>query len=143
VKSKSLASEDNSTFVLVFDPGDEIVKTLLDFSRQEKITAARISAVGAISRAVIGYFDREKKEYKRNPVNEQVEVASLTGTIAVQDGETKLHAHCVLGRRDGSALAGHLLQAHVWPTLELVLVTYPDTLRRQKDPDTGLALLVP
>jgi predicted DNA-binding protein with PD1-like motif len=49
----------------------------------------------------------------------------------------------VLGRRDGSAVAGHLLEAHVWPTLEVVLVAYSDNLNRQKDPETGLALLVP
>jgi predicted DNA-binding protein with PD1-like motif len=143
LRSKVLSAEQQRTFILVFEPGDEIVKTLLEFARREKLTAARLSAVGAVKSAVLGYFDRESKQYKRNAIDEQTEVASLTGTIALQDGETKLHAHGVLGRRDGSAVAGHLLEAHVWPTLEVVLVAYSDNLNRQKDAETGLALLVP
>jgi predicted DNA-binding protein with PD1-like motif len=75
-------------------------------------------------------------------VNEQVEVASLIGDVATApSGEPALHIHLVVGRRDGTAMAGHLGQAHVRPTLEVILTESPAHLRKFKDPETGLALI--
>jgi predicted DNA-binding protein with PD1-like motif len=59
------------------------------------------------------------------------------------DGKPTVHVHLVLGRRDGSALAGHLGEAHVRPTLEIVLTEVPAHLQKRKDPATGLALIRP
>jgi predicted DNA-binding protein with PD1-like motif len=90
---------------------------------------------------VLGYFERERKDYKRIPLQEQIEVLSLIGNIALADGKPKLHAHVVIGKSDGSAHGGHLLEAHVWPTLEVIVVESPQHLRRTYDTETGLALL--
>jgi predicted DNA-binding protein with PD1-like motif len=63
------------------------------------------------------------------------------GDIAVEGDNKKVHAHLVLGRRDGSASGGHLLAAKVRPTLEVILTESPSYLRRVQDPDSGLALI--
>ena len=63
------------------------------------------------------------------------------GDVAQQDGEPKVHAHVVLGRSDGSTRGGHLLEAHVRPTLEVMLVESPAHLNKQHDPESGLALI--
>jgi predicted DNA-binding protein with PD1-like motif len=90
------------------------------------------------------YFDWEKKEYQRIPVREQVEVASLIGDVAMApSGGPALHIHLVIGKGDGSAMAGHLGEAHVRPTLEVILTESPVHLRKAKDPATGLALIHP
>jgi predicted DNA-binding protein with PD1-like motif len=80
-------------------------------------------------------------DYKKIAVPEQVEVLSLLGNIAANEGKPKIHAHVVLGKADGTALGGHLLRATVWPTLELVIEESPVHMRRKSDPETGLALL--
>jgi predicted DNA-binding protein with PD1-like motif len=130
-------------WALVFDKGDEPISQLERFARDEHLTAASFTAIGAFETAVLGYFDRERKAYEEIPVDGQVEVLSLVGDVAVDDGRPKVHAHAVLGRRDGATVGGHLLRAHVWPTLELVLAAAPATLRKRHDPDTGLALIDP
>jgi predicted DNA-binding protein with PD1-like motif len=90
------------------------------------------------------YFDWQKKDYIRIPVNEQVEVASLIGDVAeAPSGGPSLHVHLVIGKRDGTAMAGHLGEAHVRPTLEVILTESPVHLRKAKDPQTGLALIHP
>lgn len=67
---------------------------------------------------------------------------ALVGDIAVQGkNEKKVHAHVVLGRRDGSACGGHLLAAKVRPTLEVILTGSPGYLKRAHDPESGLALI--
>jgi uncharacterized protein len=77
-------------------------------------------------------------------VNEQVEVASLLGDVALgEDGNPALHVHCVLSQRDGNAKAEHLLQAIVRPTLEVILTESPAHLRKRHDPESGLALIDP
>ena len=66
---------------------------------------------------------------------------SLIGNVALVGDEPKVHAHVVVGKRDGTAHGGHLLEASVWPTLEVILVESPEHLRRKMDKETGLALI--
>lgn len=90
----------------------------------------------------LGFFEVAKKDYKQIPIREQVEVLSMVGNIAVDDkGDPKLHAHVVVGKADGTAHGGHLLDAHVRPTLEVVLVESRRQLRRRMRAEFGVALL--
>ena len=83
------------------------------------------------------------KDYRRIPLNEQVEVVSLLGDIALgPNGKPALHPHVVVSRADGIAMGGHLLEAHVRPTLEVVLTESPRHLHKRKDSDSGLALIM-
>ena len=74
-------------------------------------------------------------------VPEQVEVLSLIGDVAVKDGEPQVHAHVVAGKSNGAAVGGHLMAAHVRPTLEVMLTESPEHLRRKFDAESGLALI--
>ena len=142
MKAKLIYEEQGEkTFALVFDPGDEVIEELTNFAKENDLSAARFTAIGAFSDATLGYFDMEKKEYEKIPVDEQVEVLSLVGDVALFEGEPKLHVHAVLGRSDGTTRGGHLLGAHVQPTLEVVIVESPEHLRRETDEETGLPLL--
>lgn len=129
------------TFAVILQTGDEVMACLTDFVTRERITAAQVSAIGALSGAELQYFDWETKDYRKIPVNEQVEVASLLGDVAEADGKPALHLHIVIGRRDGSAMAGHLGKAHVRPTLEVIVTESPAHLRKRHDPESGLALI--
>jgi uncharacterized protein len=130
------------TFAVVLQTGDEAVSCMTAFADRESLNAAQVTAIGALSDAVLGYFDWDRKEYQRIPVKEQAEIASLIGDIALgENGEPSLHVHVVLGRRDGTALAGHLLEAHVRPTLEIIVTESPAHLRKRRDPESGLALI--
>ncbi len=141
MKTKLLHEDGERTYALVFDKGDEVVAELEAFAREHEIAAARFTAIGAFSDVNLGYFDREQKDYLQIPVVEQVEVLSLLGDIAAKEGEPKVHAHVVIGGRDGGARGGHLLAAHVWPTLEVILDESPEHLRRRVDEETGLPLI--
>jgi predicted DNA-binding protein with PD1-like motif len=143
MKSTLLDATGPRTWALIFDKGDEPVAGLTAFAKAQKLGAAHFTAIGAFSDVTLGYFDRAKRDYKKIPLHEQVEVLSLIGDVALDKGEPKIHAHVVVGRADGEARGGHLLEAHVWPTLEVVLVESPRHLRKRHDPETGLALIDP
>lgn len=145
MQAKLLAEHSGQrTFAVVLETGDEIMDCLEQFAEEQKLSAAQFSAIGALSDGVITYFDWETKKYLENPVDEQVEVASLIGDVALApDGSRAIHIHTVLGRRDGTALAGHLARGHVRPTLEVVLTESPAHLRKRHDPQSGLTLIRP
>ncbi|WP_432726882.1 PPC domain-containing DNA-binding protein [Variovorax sp. W6] len=142
MKFKVLNKQPERTIALVFDKGDDVVPILEQFAKEHGLSASRFSAIGALRSAQLGYFDWERKDYDRIVVNEQVEVLSLNGDIALDgDSQPKVHAHAVLGRRDGGTVGGHVLQATVQPTLEVLLIESPGYLRKTCDRETGLALI--
>jgi predicted DNA-binding protein with PD1-like motif len=142
MKSTLLHDENGlKTFALVFDKDDEVKESLLRFATENGLRGAQIAGIGAFSEVTLGFFDRQKKSYQEIPVKEQVEVLSFAGNIAGKNGKPMLHAHVVVGKRDGTAHGGHLLNGRVWPTLELIVTETPAHLRRLKDDETGLPLI--
>jgi predicted DNA-binding protein with PD1-like motif len=141
MRSKLLNADSPITYAVVLDTGDEVIGELGKFVREQEVEAASITAIGAFRRAVLGYFQWETKEYQKIPVEEQVEVLSLLGDVAVSDQGPTLHLHAVLGKSDRSVIGGHLIEAVVRPTLEVILIQPHSYLRKRKDPDTGLALI--
>jgi hypothetical protein len=141
MRAKLIDEGPPRTWALVFDTGDEVVAPLTGFATLHQLTAARFTAIGAFSQATLGYFDWQSKDYDRIAIDEQVEVLSLIGDVAQDAGQPKIHAHVVVGKRDGTAHGGHLMEARVRPTLEVMLVESPARLARVFDPASGLALI--
>lgn len=132
------------TWIIVLETGDEAMACLRRFATEEGLDAASFKAIGAFESATLAFFDFGTQAYEAIPVPEQTEVASLTGDIALDpEGKPAVHVHAVLGRRDGSALAGHLERGVVRPTLEIVLTESPAVMRKQYDAGSGLALIRP
>lgn len=101
-----------------------------------------MSAIGAFSRAHLGWFDLAEKKYQPIDVNSQCEVLSLMGDVAQgDDGKASLHLHAVLGLKDGTLRGGHLLSGLVQPTLEVTIRETVAHLRRKKRADLGIALI--
>ena len=122
--------------------GEEGFATLTKFANDAGITAASLTAIGAFEKATIGWFDFDKKTYKKIEIDQQCEVLSAIGDVAIgDDGKASLHLHVVLGLSDGTTRGGHLMAGMVRPTLEVVLTDTPTHLRRKKKPDIGIALI--
>src|SRR5260370_11581367 len=118
------------TFILVFETGDEFAEGLLRFAQEQKLSAASFKAIGALSSVRLGWLSWERKRYEPSvTLDEQVELVSLIGDVALQDGEPVVHAHVVIGKKDGPAHVGHLLQAHLRPTSDLVQTERPAHLQ--------------
>ena len=131
------------TFVVVLATGDEPIQTLMSFAAAQRLGGSHFTAIGAFSRAVVAYFDWSAKQYRHIRIDEQVEVLSLLGDITLEDSKPKVHAHAVVGKSDGTAHGGHLIEATVRPTLEIVTSELPRHLHRRFDPESGLALIDP
>jgi predicted DNA-binding protein with PD1-like motif len=142
MKTKLLQESPEKTYAVIFSTGDEVRSGLLAFAKKHHLGGSHFTAIGAFSDAALGYFDWERKMYHTIPIREQVEVLSFMGDIALKEnGEPEVHAHVVVGKADGTTRGGHLLEAHVRPTLEVIVVESPVHLRRKFDPESQLALI--
>lgn len=143
MKWQQVQASPASVYVLVLAPGEEALAEITRFAREQALGASQVTAVGAFARAVVGWFDREAKDYRRIGVDEQCEVLSLLGDIAVGEDGPTAHLHAVLGLSDGRTRGGHLLEGQVWPTLEVIVRDSPAALAKIHRPDLGLALIDP
>jgi hypothetical protein len=142
VKEVSQTSHKTRLWIAVLAPGEEVKQALIDFARRENVAAASFVALGAFERAVVAYFEWEKKKYKSIPIDQQVEVITLGGDVVRNEKNgPDLHAHTVLGLSDGTTRGGHLLEGHVRPTLEMTITETPGHFIRRKRADLGIALI--
>jgi uncharacterized protein len=134
--------DEPKVFALVFETGDEIATVVQQFSKKQGLAGSSFKAIGALSYAKLGWFNWETKTYDPACVlDEQVELLSLIGDIALKDGEPQVHAHVVVAGSDGIAHGGNLLEARVRPTCELILTESPTHLQKKLDPESGIALI--
>jgi hypothetical protein len=135
-------ADEPKTLVLIFETGDEVAGALQQFAKGQGLGGSSFKAIGALSYAKLGWFNWETKQYDPACIlDEQVELLSLIGDIALKDGKPQVHAHVVVGRSDGTAHGGHLLEARVRPTCELILTESPAHLQKKLDPESGIALI--
>jgi hypothetical protein len=130
-------------YVIVLAKGDEVMSGLSDFARQNKVTSASFTAIGAFSHAIVAWFDDSRKEFKLNPINQQVELVSMIGNVTLVNNKPAVHTHVSVASSDGTVQGGHVINAFVFPTLELFMTVHPTPLHKQPDEATGLELIDP
>ena len=140
MKWKQINQEPN-TFALIFDAGDEVNRGLKVFATERNLSTASFTAIGALQSVKLGWYNPDAKAYAISvEIEEQVELLSMIGDVAQQDGKPIVHAHMVVGRSDGSTAGGHLLNAVVRPTCEVFLTESTLQLSKAFDPNSGLVL---
>jgi predicted DNA-binding protein with PD1-like motif len=137
------STKEEKTYTVIFHAGDEALSGLTDFAIQNHIEDAHFTAIGAVRGATLGWLDLPNKQYHAIPVNEQCEVLSMIGDIAMFNGKPVVHTHVVLGHRDGSTVGGHVWELHVNPTLEVFVTADTIPLKKKPDEASGMKFIDP
>jgi len=143
MKVQLIRDGDAKEYAVIFATGDEAFSGLMEFAEKYHVTSGHFTAIGALSSATLGWFDLEKKMYRKVPIKEQVEVLSMVGDFALYKDKPALHTHMVVGHRDGTAAGGHVFEAIVSPTLEVFVTVDPIPLNKKLNPEIGLTLIDP
>lgn len=139
--SKVDEGDGSRTYILIAASGDDAMEALQELARDEQLSGAQLTAVGAFARGTVGWFDRTAKEYRRIEIDKQCEVISLLGDIAHGEDGPVVHVHAVLGLSTGHVRGGHLLHGEVWPTLEVVIRESQTAFEKSFRSEVGLALI--
>ncbi len=135
---KYLAQTSENSFLIRLMKGDDILLSLQNFCKEyQEIGAGKISGIGAVSCAVLGFYDGH--QYCENTFQEPLEILSLLGNVAKSQ---IVHMHGIFGRKDGSCIGGHILPGcTVSFTCEIHLAIFIPSVERVKDIETNLQLL--
>jgi predicted DNA-binding protein with PD1-like motif len=135
--------EPTKQYAVIFYQGDEAFSGLIEFAEKYHVTSAHFTAIGALSGATLGWFDPQRKMYKKIPIAGQREVIGMSGDIALYKEKPVVHTHMLVGSPDGTTQGGHVLAAYVSPTLEVMVTVDPVTMQKRFDPATDLTLIDP
>jgi uncharacterized protein len=134
---------NDAGFLVVLDPGDEIMASLTKLAAAERIGAASLTGIGAVRDATVGYIDPDQKQYvKREFGSDSMELVSLTGNLALLKGEPVAHCHVTLADREMRVFGGHLFQATTSVTVEIFLHVYEGEIERRFDSNSGANTIV-
>lgn len=121
--------------------GAKVPDDILAIAKKERIGTARVEAIGGVEELRLAYFDHESKRYEEHDFHDFLEVTGILGNLTLKDGKPFLHIHGTFGRRDLSALAGHVISARVFPLLEVVVTPTKNRALRRFDDELGLNVI--
>ena len=129
------------TYIVRLDPGEEILTQLKVFAEQEGVKMASVTALGAVKDFTVGVFDANAKVYRSNRFQGVYEIVSLVGTINTMNGAFYCHLHMCAADQEGHAFGGHLNEAVISATCELVVTCLPGRTDRVFSDEVGLNLI--
>lgn len=129
-----------NTIVARIDKNEEILEQVKVIALEEEIKLATVQALGAVNAFTVGVFKTEEKQYLANEFQGDFEIVSLTGTINTMNQEFYCHLHMSAGNEKGEVFGGHLNQARVSATCEMVIRVIDGAVDRCYDENIGLNL---
>ncbi|MBQ8200524.1 MAG: DNA-binding protein [Clostridia bacterium] len=129
-----------NTVLMRVDRGEEVLAQLKAMAIQENVRLASVRALGAVNDFTVGVFKTREKKYYANRFTGDHEIVSLTGTISTMSGEYYAHLHMSAGDEQGRVFGGHLNEAVVSATCEMVVQIIDGEVDRAFDEDVGLNL---
>jgi hypothetical protein len=121
--------------------GDDLLEYLSDFVQEQAITKGKLQMIGAVQKAVVGFYNSRLAKYENLVFNKPMEVLGLTGNISVKDGKPFIHAHITLGDEMGQSFGGHLMGGTTVFAAEFIVEEFEgQDLKREYDETTGLTL---
>lgn len=131
----------NSHYVVRLEKGEEVVSKLKELCKKENIHLGSISGIGASNKVQIGLFNTDTLEYKTTVKEGMFEITSLMGNISMKDEEVYLHCHINFSDESLSCYGGHLVEAYISATCEIIITEFEGNVNRQFDANIGLNLL--
>ena len=129
------------TYIVRMDPGEEILTQLKVFAEQEGVKLASVTALGAVKDFTVGVFDTGAKVYKSNRFQGVSEIVSLVGTLNTMNDAFYCPLHMCAADQEGHAFGGHLNEAVISATCELVVTCLPGRTDRVFSDEVGLNLI--
>jgi predicted DNA-binding protein with PD1-like motif len=127
-------------YLMVLRQGDNILKEIEALAVSENIPSATFTGMGFVN-ITFGFFDFKTKKYDPKEFKE-MELASLTGSIAWQDGKPSIHAHGTVTGKDFMAYGGHILSGTVSTgSVEIMVIVHDKKLERILEQPLGANIL--
>ena len=124
--------------IVRLDVGEEIISSIMNILKNEKIAFATITGIGATNDFTVGTYDVTNQLYNKSNYKGVYEIVSLLGNTSTMNNEPYIHIHMSAADKNNNVVGGHLNEAYISATAEIVLNIIETNVDRIKDPNTGL-----
>ena len=131
---------NNNKIFISLQTGDEIIESITNVLKEEKIYSGMINGIGAINQVELGFYNLEFKKYKKESFNNDYELTSLMGNIALKDEVPFVHIHINMSDDNFKVLGGHLFSAVTAASVEVIILLNNQSIKRKLDQNVGLYL---
>ena len=118
----------------------DLIQSILQLARIKEIEAGSFTAIGALKRAKLGYYDQKNRKYREMMIEAPHELVSCVGNVSLSEGKPFVHAHVALADEKGNTKAGHLLEGIVFAAEVHLRQLEGPKLERKLDEVTNLWL---
>ncbi len=132
-----VARNDQGQLVVRLEDGEDFKSQLESLDIK---AGTLVSGIGMLREATLAYWNGE--EYVQHTVDSPAELLALQGNFSLKEGASFVHCHVTLGHEDGSVEGGHLMDATVNVTNEIVIQELPG-MAMDRQPEAGLWGLFP
>ena len=121
--------------------GQDLITSIEDFCKESSIQLATFAIIGAVSSVTMGAYDQKQQVYVTFTEEAPLEIVTCIGNVSLMDGSPVVHAHIILGDKDGKITGGHLFSETILFAGEIDLQELTGKpLERGYDDTTGLML---
>ena len=139
---RSLVTKSKRIVVARAEPGEDILDAIERAAADNGIRTGQFSAIGALAKATLGFFNRDTASYQETTIINDLEIVSCSGSITTFEGSLIVHAHIVVADTHGVCYGGHVRKGcEVSVTFELTVIELEREIRRKKDQANGLNLM--
>ncbi len=133
--------KENNLWIVKFDAKEDLIIGLSILAKDNRINSGYFTGIGTLKDPILGYFEKEKKEYKKEMFKGEYELLALTGNISWYKETPIIHAHAVISGKNFLAFGGHVFSAPVAVTAEIFIHTLSSLIERKEEPLYNLKLL--
>jgi len=124
--------------------GADLLEGITKICKEEGIKLGKITAIGAVRKATIAFYDQVEKKYNKIEFDHEMEIVNCTGNVSLLNGQPFVHCHIVLSDNQGRCFGGHLMIGTEIFACELIIEEYEgELIERVYDEQSGLNLWHP
>lgn len=124
-------------YLVSIAPNEDIVASLTEFVKEQKIASGYIIGIGAIKSCRLAHYSVSTKKYTERKSKKPLEILNITGIIT----KDKVHIHGVFGNQLFRGSGGHLTKAIVSAACEVIVVAAKEEVGRKYNDEIGLELI--
>ncbi len=132
---------NENNFMIRLEIGDNIIESIQKFCKENNVNLGYFHGLGAVGKVELAHYRVDNKKYSSEIIEDALEIVSLHGNITTMDNEIYLHSHIVVSNDKMQAFGGHLKEATINATCEIVLVSLKGNINRFHNEEIGLNLL--
>jgi predicted DNA-binding protein with PD1-like motif len=121
--------------------GEDLLAALANYCLEHNVTKGQVSLIGALERAVLGYYPQDSRQYVTRSLDGGAQILSGLGNVSLKDGLPCIHLHLTLLLPDFTVTGGHAMPGNILFAGEACITPIEGPrLHRGHDPATGLPL---